>query len=276
MNLLLAVALALNSGMLVSTDWLAKKPAGVTVVHVAQNAAAFEAGHIPGARFLPVSAVAARRGLVSNELPPVDEIDAALEAAGIGDSGRIVLYSDDPLLAARAFFALDYLGHGNRAALLDGGFGKWKAEGLPVEAGQAAAREARFTPRIDEKRLMTIEALKPLAGTRSVSLVVARPPAQFTGSDPSDTVSRPGHIPGAKSIFWKTLLAADGTLLPPERLREIHTAAGIDPRRRAISYCRSGVQASMSHFVLRYLGYDAAMYDGSYSEWSGDSGTRIE
>ena len=112
-----------RSELIVSTDWLAKNLSNknVFVLHVTSNQKTYEAGHIPGARFLNMGELLATREGLANELPPVEQLQKVFEATGIGNEGKIVLYGDNNgLAAARAFFTLDYLGHGNRAALLDG------------------------------------------------------------------------------------------------------------------------------------------------------------
>jgi thiosulfate/3-mercaptopyruvate sulfurtransferase len=88
----------------------------------------------------------------------------------------------------------------------------------------------------------------------------ARPPKRYAA----------GHISGATNIYWKDTVAGEDhpTLLPADMLRSILTSAGLKPDGRVLTYCEVGIQASHDYFVAKYLGYDAAMYDGSYHEWS--------
>ena len=125
--------LKVRSEMLVSTDWLAKhiNDRDVFVIHVAADRKHYDDGHLPGARFLSPKEILTTRNGVANELPPVADLQKAFEQLGVGDTGRIVIYGENSgLLAARVYITLDYLGHGDRAALLDGGVEKWKAEKL--------------------------------------------------------------------------------------------------------------------------------------------------
>ena len=124
-----------NRGIVVSAEWLAARlDSGVVVVHVGRDDVAFRAGHVPGARFLALSAVAATVNGVPNEFPAVAQLAAGFRDLGLGDSARVVIYGDDPgILAARTWTALDILGHGGRASVLDGGLMKWRAENRPVE-----------------------------------------------------------------------------------------------------------------------------------------------
>jgi thiosulfate/3-mercaptopyruvate sulfurtransferase len=92
----------------------------------------------------------------------------------------------------------------------------------------------------------------------SVAIIDARPADQHQA----------GRIPGSKNIFWKTLVDAEGRLLPQAELRARFEAAGATPGKTVITYCHTGVQASMLYTVARHLGYATRMYDGSFSDWS--------
>ncbi len=140
--------------MLVSTAWLQEHlgDRDLVVVYVGRDRSEYDAGHIPGARFLALDELVEQHKDSLNDLPPVAKLQAVFESLGVGDDARIILYGDGGgLLAARAYYTLDYLGHGDRAALLDGGMEKWKAEGRPLDHKTAASRcgafhSAAFTP----------------------------------------------------------------------------------------------------------------------------------
>src|SRR5665213_2184296 len=141
----LAVAAA-RPDMLVTTDWLAQhqSAAKVVILHVAANRTAYDAGHIPGARFVGLPQLVVTRDGIPNELPPVADLKKVLEAAGVSDDSRIILYGDVSVLpATRAYFTLDYLGHGDQAALLDGGLEKWRSEGHKLTTDVPAATQGR-------------------------------------------------------------------------------------------------------------------------------------
>src|SRR3712207_6400249 len=105
---------------------------GTVILHVGRNRADYDAGHIPGARWVPLSSIVTERNGVPNELPSVEALDAVFEAAGVSDGSRVVVYGDmGGLSAGRAFFTLDYLGL--PPAVLDGGLEAWRAAGRPVE-----------------------------------------------------------------------------------------------------------------------------------------------
>ena len=266
-----------RSQMLVSTDWLARhlNDPAVVILHVGERAG-YDTGHIPGARFIALSDLAVTRGPLRNELPPVADLQKLFAAAGVGDTSRVVLYGDRlGLFAARAWFTLDYLGHGSRAALLDGGLEKWRAERHPITQQQPRVKPAAFTARVNpgvvvqlaEVQNLSRQAANPV--TAPAVLLDARPPEEYAGAKVFPGL-RPGHIPGAASLYWMKTLESDDDpqLLPPFELRRLFTAAGATPGNRVVTYCVTGVQASHLYFTAKYLGYDAALYDGSFMEWS--------
>jgi thiosulfate/3-mercaptopyruvate sulfurtransferase len=277
-----AAGLKVRSEMLVSTDWLAKriKDPNVFVIHIAAERKHFDDGHIPGARFLSSKEILTTRNGVANELPAVADLQKVFEQLGVGDTGKIVIYGENsPLLAARVYFTLDYLGHGDRAALLDGGFEKWKAEKLLVETQPVNLESAKFTPhprpqvvaRLDAMRDLSLEAVKVTGA--NVAIIDARPEEQYAGNQ----TPRTGHIPGAANIYWLThvLSRENPTMKPPSELSKIYEAAGLKTTVSAVTYCNTGMQASHAYFTLKYLGYDVMMYDGSFSEWSSTEGAQV-
>lgn len=268
------VTAAANPELLVSAEWLEARldDPEVVVVHVAPSRTGYDAGHIPGARFLPFSAVAEERDGLPNMLPAAERLVEAFEAIGVSDGARVVLYGN-PLHAARAFVALDYLGHGDRAALLDGGLAAWEAGGRELSTQAPEARPGTLTPRIREAMVVDAEWVDVHRGEPGYTLVDARPAAQYRGEVADDPVARPGHIPGAVSAYWEEALSTDEPRLlrDPEALRAWLAEAGVEPGDTVVSYCRTGVQASHLYFVARYLGYEARIYDGSFTDWSARS-----
>ena len=276
------------------------------ILHVARSRAEYDAGHIPGARFLALSSIVTERGGLPNELPTVEALRGAFEAAGVSDNSRVVVYGD-PLLAGRVFFTLDYLGH--PPALLNGGLAAWRAAGHATETQEPAARRGTFTPRPQADRVVDADWVRQHLRDSTVVFIDARPPEEFSGATPGEGVQRPGHIPGARNVFWRNTVVseADATLRGPDVLRAFFRLAGArapgepapyvterpryepgdttrprsgqrrQPPRRVeqklpsttvVTYCRTGVQASWDYYVARFLGYDVKMYDGSYIDWS--------
>ena len=275
-----------RSEMIVSTAWLAARlnDPKVVILHVARERAHYDAGHIPGARFVGWGEITATRDGVPNELAPVADLQKLFERLGIGDDGRIVLYGDNSgLSAARAYFTLDYLGHGARAALLDGGLEKWKAEQRTTSADAVESKTARFTPRVRASVVTNLDVVRDLSWTAAnltspnVALIDARPVEEYTGAKPGDGVPRGGHIPGAANVFWMQNVSSkeNPVLRSAAELRKLYEAAGALNGRTIVTYCRTGGQASHAYFTLKYLGYNVVMYDGSFFEWSNTDGTPV-
>jgi len=274
--------LKVRSEMLVSTDWLAKhiNDRDVFVIHVAPERKPFDDGHIPGARFLSSKEILTTRNGVANELPATADLQKVFEQLGVGDTGRIVIYGENSgMLAARVYFTLDYLGHGDRAALLDGGIEKWKAEKLPVETQPVKPEPAKFTPHPQPQIVAELDAVRDLSrmaandADANVSIIDARPEEQYVGNQ----TQRTGHIPGAANVYWLTHLLSreNPTMKPASELSKIYEAAGLKAGQKVITYCNTGMQASHAYFTLKYLGYDVRMYDGSFSEWSSAEGAQV-
>lgn len=262
---------SLQPHLLVSGEWLAERleDPEVVVLQVGAERSAYEGAHIPGARFLPLSAIVREENGNPNELPPVTHLDSVFESIGVSDGTRVIVYGA-PLAAARAFFTLDYLGHGERTALLDGGLERWRTDGRAVSTIEPQVERGQFTPRPQTERVVDAQWIRAHLDAPDVALVDARPEAQYSGAEAGTGVDRPGHIPGAGSLFWeRTLRSADDPMLKdPAALRALFEAAGVDPNDTVVSYCRTGMQASFAYFVARYLGYDTRMYDASFLDWS--------
>lgn len=262
-----------DPSLLVSTEALARRldDPRTVIIHVGRDRTSYDAGHIPGARFLPLSAIVTERDGIPNELPPPEQLKAAFEGVGVSDNSRVVLYGDlDGLLAARAFFSLDYLGKTD-AALLDGGLERWRQQERPVttEAPPPSAGALTVRPRPD----IVVDAdwvRARLGNDSTIVLVDARPPAEYSGETPGPGVTRPGHIPGARNIFWRTALIGDDDprLRSPEVLHARFTLADAALGDTIVAYCRTGVQASHLYYVARYLKRPVVMYDGSFLDWS--------
>lgn len=259
-----------SPGLLVTEAWLAEwlDDEAVTVLHVGSDRGVYEAGHVPGARFVQLRDLLESREGNANELPSVEHLAEVFKAAGVGDESRVVVYGE-PLHAARAFFTLDYLGHGARTAVLDGGLAAWRAAGRPLSTEATAVAPRPFTPRAEPERVVDAAWVGARLDDAGVVLIDARPRAQYTGEEAAG-LERPGHIPGARNLFWQEMLESveRPVLKDAAELRRMFAEAGAGEGRTVVAYCRTGVQASMTYFVARLLGHEVRMYDGSFEDWS--------
>lgn len=254
----------------VTPEWLEQNLGDpyVVVVEIGPQAA-IERPHIPGAHFIAIDSIVKREGWPPDELPPVDQLRQAFENAGVGDEGRIILYSEVPLYATRAWFTLDYLGQGDRTAILDGGFARWQREKRPVARQRIRPMAKTFTPYPDPARVVSLTEMRE-AMQQGAVVIDARPGEEFSGVRRGGSVARRGHVPGARCQPAQSNLAKNGSFLSAEALRVKYAQLIAGKDQRVIVYCRTGMEASMPYFVLRSLGYDVALHDGSFAEWSRD------
>ncbi|HEX6086940.1 MAG TPA: rhodanese-like domain-containing protein [Thermoanaerobaculia bacterium] len=252
---------------IVSPAWLEQNLDNPYVV-VMEIGTTADRPHIPGARFVSIDSIVKRDGWPPDELPPAGELRRVFENAGVGDRSRIILYGDSPVFATRAWFTLESLGLGDRVAILDGGFARWTAEKRPVAAKRIAPLPATLTLHPDPNRIASLAEIRD-AGPDTI-VIDARSPYEFHGLRRGVNVTRRGHVPGAECSPWSTNYARGGSFLPEAELRARYEKLVPDRNARVIVYCRTGMDASVPYFVLRSLGYDVALYDGSYAEWSRD------
>lgn len=275
-----------RTSMLVSTGWLADHldDSQVVILHVARNREGYEREHIEGARFVSWEDITRTRDGVENELPPLADLVQLLRRLGIGNDSRVVIYDEElGIAAARAYVTLDYLGMGDRTALLNGQLATWKAEGRPLSTRPPAVQASDFVPRIRPEVIVHLQQVHDLVQAKNdgldvrTAIVDARSPEQYAGTDPGRGIPRGGHIPGAVNVFSNdTLLSRDRPILrPADQLRQLYVQSDIKPDQLVVTYCRTGGQGSLSYFVLKYLGYDVRLYDGSFSEWSQTADTPV-
>lgn len=267
---------------LVTTEWLAREMAAIDLrvvdasaflpEHNRDAAAEFVAGHIPGAVFMDLGTLVDSAAPTANTLPSPEKFASRMQALGLGDGSRIVIYDDSPIKSAtRAWFMLTLFGAQN-VAILDGGLAKWKAEGRPLVSGEEAPRRRHYTVWQDVTRLRSKTQVLANVASRAEQLVDARGAPRFTGDQAEVTPGlASGHVPGARNVPYSGLFNADGTWKDKAGLQAAFAAAGVDLGRPVIASCGSGMTANVVLFALHLLGKDdTALYDGSWAEWGSD------
>ena len=233
--------------------------------------AAFEQAHLPGAVWVDLDATLAAHGLPAGEgrhpLPEPVDFAASMAALGIGDDTVVVAYDDTGgMTAGRLVVMLRMIGR--QAALLDGGLAAWQAEGHPVQSGSVQPpAPAEFTPvpwPVDRLASADQTAAHADAGG---AVIDARSHERFTGEvaliDP-----RPGHVPGARSAPWASVLGPDGRLRSAADLRAHYESLGAADGD-VIAYCGSGISACMNIVAMEHAGLrPARLYPASWSGWS--------
>ncbi|MGE4409174.1 MAG: sulfurtransferase [Sphingomonadales bacterium] len=271
--------------ILVSTEWLADAigasdlrivDATYFLPEVGRDAAAeYEAQHIPGAVFLNLGELADLNDPRPNMAPPAEKFASRMQALGLGDGSRIVIYDNSPhRSSARAWWLFELFGAPN-VAILDGGLGKWLAEKRPVESGKPQLRHRHFTVWRDEKAIATKEQIIENLTGKTAQVVDARTMSRFTAEEPEIRHGMAsGHIPGSVCLPSSKLFNADGTWKRGHELKGLFIEAGVDLEKPLITTCGSGVTAASLLFGARLLGKtDVTLYDGSWSEWGADPAT---
>ena len=274
---------------LVSTGWLAAhlEDAALRVADATWylptdgrgGRATYEAGHIPGAAFWDIDAIARPGDPRPHMLPEPEDFARHMERLGIGDDTLVVVYDALGLFtAARPWWMLRHFGH-DRVAVLDGGLPKWRAEGRPVTTAAPRVRAASFTARPRPAMVRDMAAMLANLETGEEQVLDARGAGRFTGAEPEPRPGcRSGHIPGSANLPYDRLVDPEAkTVLPADALRARFAAAGIDLAKPVAATCGSGVTACILGLGLHLLGKDdVAVYDGSWSEWGMSAETSVE
>ncbi|MGD9896125.1 MAG: sulfurtransferase [Candidatus Methylacidiphilaceae bacterium] len=272
---------------LVETAWLADhlQDPGIRVVESNEDVLLYDTGHIPGAVHIDWRADL-NDPMIRDYITP-EKFGALCRKNGISETTTCVFYGDKSnWWACYALWAFRLFGH-DRVKILNGGRDKWMREGRPMVREKPSYPEAAYatpTARHDQAIRAFYDEVRAFLKAGG-PLIDVRSPGEFTGEllhmpeYPQEGALRGGHIPGARSVPWKTAVREDGTFKSADELSRIYEeGCGLSADREAIVYCRIGERSSHTWFVLTYLlGHKKARnYDGSWTEWGNRVGAPIE
>jgi thiosulfate/3-mercaptopyruvate sulfurtransferase len=275
------------SDPLVSTAWLAERLSRDDVRILdgswwmpAENRdprAEYLQGHIPSAVFFDIDTIAERTVDLPHMLPTPDAFAQAAGRLGLSRDAVIVTYDTFGVrAAARVWWTLKAMGFSN-VFVLDGGLRAWRDEGRPVEPGDVIPARTTVSADFRPELVRGLEDIRALVDSRAAQIVDARGGPRFRAEVPEPRAGlRAGHMPGALSLPFDTLLAPDGRMKPLPAVRSAFEAAGVDLASPIVTTCGSGITASVLALALARLGReDVAVYDGSWTEWGARTDTPV-
>jgi thiosulfate/3-mercaptopyruvate sulfurtransferase len=229
---------------------------------------AFRTAHIPGAVYVSLDDELASHGDPTDgrhPLPSREALQAAARGWGLNNGDAVVVYDAGPsLAAARAWWLLKHAGVAD-VKILDGGLAAWVAQGGPTEQGPVQPAFGDVELSWDALPVIDVDGAAAFPGTGL--LLDARAPERYRGEiEPVDPVA--GHIPGAVNAPTVANVGPDGTFLSVAELQDRFASLGVTGDTPLAVYCGSGVTAAHEIAALEIAGFAAALYPGSWSQWS--------
>ena len=238
----------------------------------------YDAGHIPGAVFWDIDAIADPQSSLPHMMPDETTFQGYMKMLGIGSDHHVIVYDNMKLMTApRVWWTLRVFGH-ERVSLLNGGQKKWSAEDRPLTTDAPEIPETTFRAIFNSSMIRSVDDVWANLRTSDEQILDARGAGRFDGIDPEPRPEcRSGHIPGSQNLPFNELIDPQmGTVLPIKELASRIQAAGIDDVRPVVTTCGSGITACVLALGLHLTGrHDVAVYDGSWTEWGGREDTPV-
>lgn len=259
-----------TGSVFVTPRWVADRlnDPDLVILHVAFNRREYQMEHIPGARFLWYSWLAPSTPDEGTVMPPIADADTLFEGFGITERSMIVLCFTGGNLSTttRMYLALSYFGLGDQTRILDGGLPAWKRENLPLTTEAPFVQRTSLDLNLRPTVIRDADWVREHVNDPGVAIVDARTRNFYEGT--GGGILRQGHIKGAISMPFNSLLDSTSSLLGRDRLQAVFDSLGIRKGTTVVSYCHVGQQATVVYAVARMLGFDAVVYDGSFEDWN--------
>ncbi|WP_370087213.1 sulfurtransferase [Ekhidna sp.] len=279
------LGVAQKSSILVGPEWLDKRMQNENLVifHIGKEED-FKEEHIPGAIYLSSRdyTIGTEDRSIVFDLPTDEDLKALFEKNGLTNETDVVIYTPANWipLVTRLYFTLDYLGHGHKTYILDGGIVAWKNGGRAISTDVISPKKGVF--KISPNKALLADEDYMLASIENTgnTIVDCRSEVYYKGIEPTHG-ARPGRIPTAKNIPYTSLYEPSDIgayqFKSLEELETIFKAQGLSKDEPLVLYCHIGMQLTVVYTTAKLLGYkDVRMYDGSFHEWGPNENLPIE
>ena len=279
-----AFAASPRDTLVVNAAWLRAHlhDPNLVLLHVGEKGD-YEKQHIPGARLVSQDDVSVSDHTATGlmlEMPSADKLRAQLEALGISDDSRVVVYFGKDWVSptTRIVFTLDYAGLGDRSAFLDGGLPAWVRSGGEVTSDVPAPRAGKLATLKTRSIVVDAEFVRAHLGAPGYKVIDGRAAVYYDGIETGGMHERDrtGHIAGAGSVPFTSITDDARLLRSPAELEALFTKAGVKPGDTVIGYCHIGQQTTAMLFAARTLGHKVLLYDGSFQDWSRHAGYPVD
>ena len=230
----------------------------------------YQTRHIPGAAYFDIDEIADKDTALSHMLPAPDVFGGMVGSLGVSNDTHVIIYDNNGFFAsARAWWMFRAMGH-DQVSVLDGGLSAWISAGGPLETDITKPHSASFKATLKNSLVRGQNAMRTHVEAQDTYVLDARDNGRFNGTSPEPRPDlRSGHMPGSYCVPASGLISADKTLSSAHELSPLLDQFLDSP---VITSCGSGVSAAVIALALARLGkWDAALYDGSWSEWAAHS-----
>lgn len=236
--------------------------------------ACYDEKHIPGAPYFDIDEIADQDTDLSHMLPTPSAFADKVGALGIDNDSHVIVYDSNGFFAsARAWWMFRTMGH-NQVQVLDGGLDAWIAAGGSTVGGHSELDPKPYQASFNLGLVRGQQSMRTHVDAQDTKILDARDPGRFNGTSPEPRAGLPsGHMPGSFCVPASTLINSDKQMKPADELRPILQDFISAP---VVTSCGSGVSAALIALALARLGnWNAAIYDGSWSEWASHSANPI-
>ncbi|MEL7002049.1 MAG: rhodanese-like domain-containing protein [Bacteroidota bacterium] len=268
---------------LVGSEWLQNRiPKGDLVIFHVGLEEDYKKGHIDGAILMEPSEYTYEDDVRVFDLPTDENLKELFESKGVSNETDVVIYTPTNWipLVTRLYFTLDYLGHGDKTYILNGGLVAWKANGGNISTDASTVNKGLFNIKPNLSLLADQSNVLASIDNSKVNIVDCRAQVYYQGIEPTHG-GRKGRVPGAKTIPYTSLYQKTDNgaykFKSIDEIKEIFEGQGLDKNKDLLLYCHIGMQLTVVYTAAQMLGFEnIKIYDGSFHEWGPDQSLPIE